>query len=234
MAPEQIRQDNIDARVDVWSLGVVLWEALTGRRLFGGDNELAVIRSILEGMGSLPSRIAPGIPPAIDAIVLKALQRDRSKRYPSAQAMQNDLEAYLRTLASPVTTLDVSTFLKQVFAVEYAAHEQLLAEIPHATAEQLADLVQRAEPSGPLGGEGSHSGTSEARTHPGVRAARKRRTPLLAGLGAGVVLLAVAGGWFATRPAPVLSGEIAVSWGTTGAAVCLDGRPRPEKPPASL
>ena len=233
MAPEQIRQDKIDARVDVWSLGVVLWEALTSRRLFSGDNELAVIRSILEGMVSLPSRIIPGVPPQLDAIVLKALQRDRNKRYLSAQEMQNDLEAYLRTLSSPVTTLDVSTFLKRVFEVEYAAHEQLLAQIPHATADQLADLVQRAEPGSSAFGEGSHSGTSEARTNPRLRVQRKR-TPLLAGLGALVLVAAAAVGYLATRPAPVTAGEIAVTSEPSGAAIFLDGAPRAEKTPAAL
>src|SRR5262249_59936184 len=73
MAPEQLRSEAVDHRADVYSVGVMLWEMLTGRRLFQGDNEGAVLTSILLGKRPLPSSVVPEIPKAWDDVIMKAI-----------------------------------------------------------------------------------------------------------------------------------------------------------------
>jgi serine/threonine-protein kinase len=99
MAPEQLVGDAIDARADVFGAGVVLWEALTGRRLFHGENEAQVVYALLERTIAPPRTVAPELPVAIDAVVMRALSREAAARFPSARAMADALGA-----VAPVAT----------------------------------------------------------------------------------------------------------------------------------
>ena len=96
MAPERMRDEPIDGRSDLYSLGVVLWEMLTRRRLFRGDSEVETFKNILEMPVQPPSSQRPDVPASLDAIVMRALDRDPNKRYASGQAMADDLEEVLR------------------------------------------------------------------------------------------------------------------------------------------
>ena len=87
MSPEQLMGQRLDARTDVFSLGIVLHEMLTGRPLFAGDNVAVTVTAVLNNRIAPPSSIAPGIPGALDEVVLRALARDREQRYHSAEAM---------------------------------------------------------------------------------------------------------------------------------------------------
>jgi serine/threonine protein kinase len=97
MAPERIKREPIDARADLFSLGVVMWETLTGRRLFRGANDVETLKNVLEAEIPVPSWLRPEVPPALDAIVMRALERDATARYSSAHAMVDDLEEVLQT-----------------------------------------------------------------------------------------------------------------------------------------
>jgi serine/threonine-protein kinase len=92
LAPEQVRDVPLDGRADVFSLGVVLWEMLTGQRLFSAESEFQTMRNVLILPIPTPSMVRPGIPAALDAIVARALERERNKRYPTAAAMAAELE----------------------------------------------------------------------------------------------------------------------------------------------
>jgi serine/threonine-protein kinase len=76
MAPEQLERHEVDRRVDVWATGVVLWELLTGRRLFVGDHPARLMKSVLTDEVPRPSEIDNGISRELDDVVMKALQRD--------------------------------------------------------------------------------------------------------------------------------------------------------------
>jgi serine/threonine protein kinase len=78
MSPEQAGGEDIDYRTDLWALGVVLYEMLTGQQPHTGDNPLAVIYSILNKQPVPPSQLRPDIPRQLDAIILKLLERDRT------------------------------------------------------------------------------------------------------------------------------------------------------------
>ncbi len=98
MAPEQLVGDEVDARADTFSTGVVLWEALTGRRLFYAESEAQTVYALLERPIVKPSAVAE-VPPAVDEVVMRALAREREARYESASAMADAIEAS-STLAS--------------------------------------------------------------------------------------------------------------------------------------
>ena len=96
MAPERLRNEPLDGRCDLYSLGVVLWEMLTCRRLFRGASEAETFKNVLEMPIPPPSKQRPEVPPSLDAIVLRALARDRDKRYESGQAFADDFEEVMR------------------------------------------------------------------------------------------------------------------------------------------
>lgn len=92
MAPEQVRNETVDARADVFAAGVCLWETLTGRLLFAADDPARTITRLLELQVPPPSSLAPDVSPALDAVALKALERDPARRYGSAREMAMALE----------------------------------------------------------------------------------------------------------------------------------------------
>jgi serine/threonine protein kinase len=93
MAPEQLVRGEVDRRCDVFAMGVVLWEALTSRRLFAGEDAAGTLHAILHEPIPAPSTIVPTLLPAIDAVVLRAVERDPQKRFATAQEMALALEA---------------------------------------------------------------------------------------------------------------------------------------------
>jgi serine/threonine protein kinase len=101
MAPEQVKQQPLDRRADVFSAGVVLYEALTGRTLFRGENEGDTVLSVLVTEIPDPSSIAPGVSEQLDAVAHEALERRRDQRFATAARFREALEA-----ACPPSTTD--------------------------------------------------------------------------------------------------------------------------------
>jgi serine/threonine-protein kinase len=96
MSPEQARgDDDLDPRVDVYALGVILYEAATGRVPFSGTNYLSVISQVLNEEPARPRQLRPELSEEFEAIVLHAMAKDRKERYPSADAMLVDIASLL-------------------------------------------------------------------------------------------------------------------------------------------
>jgi serine/threonine-protein kinase len=93
MAPEQIKGKRGDQRTDIYSLGAILYEMVTGEVPFQGPNVYAVMNARLVGDPQAPRKLNPELPPQIEEIILHAMERDPSKRYPSAAAMKAELDA---------------------------------------------------------------------------------------------------------------------------------------------
>ena len=92
MSPEQVRCQPLDGRSDLFAAGIVLWELLTGSRLFWRDNELDTLSAVCAADVEPPSSLVPGVPKRLDRICKKALAGPREQRYASADAMRADLD----------------------------------------------------------------------------------------------------------------------------------------------
>ncbi len=104
ISPEQARGDRTDARSDIYSAGVVLYEMLTGRLPFEGDSAVSVAIQHLSSIPLAPREIRPDIPEQLELICMKAMAPELDKRYPSADAMIADLEAFRK---NPEVALDI-------------------------------------------------------------------------------------------------------------------------------
>ncbi|MFN0064069.1 MAG: serine/threonine protein kinase [Myxococcaceae bacterium] len=129
MSPEQAMGRPLDRRSDVFSLGVVLYEWLTGFKLFTGDSEVAILRSITEGKIYAPSYFKADIPEGVERILMRALQKDPAARYQTAWEMQYDLDQFLGGYEFTPSNIHLSNFLKQLFADELEAERKRLASV---------------------------------------------------------------------------------------------------------
>src|SRR5580704_1065464 len=100
MSPEQVRGDALDARTDIFSLGLVLYEMATGRQAFGGGTGGAIIEAVLTRPPVSVRSVNPDIPPALEAIINKALHKDREQRYQHASDLLADLQRLKREIDS--------------------------------------------------------------------------------------------------------------------------------------
>ena len=124
MAPEQLTGAELDRRVDVWALGIVLWEALTGRRLFRGRTDSETLFQVMTKEVPAPSSLTKNVPKELDAIVAKALQRDPSRRYADARAFGRALSEFLSTSGPPLLSSDVAQWMGELFAQEKHAQRE--------------------------------------------------------------------------------------------------------------
>jgi TonB family protein len=115
MSPEQAWGRNIDKRSDIFALATVLFEMLTARKLFSGDNELSILEQVREARVTAPSQFNNDeVTPQIDAIVLKALQKDPANRYQTAGEMQRDLDAVLYSFKPTPTSADLAIYMHRL------------------------------------------------------------------------------------------------------------------------
>lgn len=115
MSPEQARGEAVDARTDIFALGVVLWEMLTGGRLFDGDSEVAVLRAVQQSTIPPPARLNPDVPADLDAAVVRALDRDPALRFQTAAEFERALAQCVLTHARTVDDTDLSAFMRRLF-----------------------------------------------------------------------------------------------------------------------
>ena len=106
MSPEQLRGGVVDARTDLFSLGLVLYEMATGQRAFGGKTGAEVSAAILHEKPARPKSLRPEIPDKLEDIILKALEKDRDLRYQSAADLRGDLKRMKREVAEPSDARD--------------------------------------------------------------------------------------------------------------------------------
>jgi serine/threonine-protein kinase len=137
LSPEQIRGEPIDRRVDVFALGIVLYEMLTQVPLFRGTNDGDTLQRVLQLEVISPERRRVGLPPAFAAVTMRALQRDPERRLPSALALAEALEAVAATELVDASPAAAAAFLGQVFP-ELPDEDAAMAALSQATQETPA------------------------------------------------------------------------------------------------
>ena len=118
MSPEQCTGKPLDHRSDIFSLGVVLYEWITGFRLFTGESDVQILKSITDGKIYQPSYFKHEVPEQVEAILMRALQKDPALRYQSAWEMQYELDRFLVANEFTPSNNHLATFMKQLFADE--------------------------------------------------------------------------------------------------------------------
>jgi serine/threonine-protein kinase len=124
MAPEQAAGKKVDARADVFSAGVMLWEAVAGRRLRSG-NAADIVKALTEDVPRLSAEF-PDVPDQLDHIVAKATANDRERRYPSAAAFQADVDDLLAKLGGAPTPREVGAVVAELFKDDRAKTNALI------------------------------------------------------------------------------------------------------------
>jgi serine/threonine protein kinase len=116
LSPEEVQGSSVDGRSDVFSLATVLHELLTGVALFGGGSAVSTVQRVLHSDIQPPSRANPELAPRLDQILLRALSRDLTTRYQSAESFGSDLQRYAVETSLVVTTQDLRQWLCSHFA----------------------------------------------------------------------------------------------------------------------
>ena len=156
MSPEQALGKKVDQRADIFGLGIVLWEALTGRDLFKGSSPMEVIAAIREQEIVPPSQVVQGLSPIVDPIVMKALKRAPRSRYQTAQQMQQSIEDLIQkagvkiddqTISNELATIFGDVVQKRALALKEATHGQpdieKLCEVLNAQPLKTGQLPSR-------------------------------------------------------------------------------------------
>jgi len=227
MAPEQARAEPLDRRADVFAAGVMLWEAIVGRRMWKGVDDVTAISRIARGDLPALRDAAPDVDPALEYICARAIAGSREARYPTAADLQNELERWLGRHGYNVSAREVGLFVAAQFAEERAKIKAVIeaqlgnmrwsGTFPRTSTLSLPKLDVTARPSipppspsspsEPLAPRSSPTGTTKAAiqsTAPAPRMPDRRILPAAAG--ALVIAGAVAfAGVRALVPTPTLS-----------------------------
>ena len=138
MSPEQCRAEPLDRRSDVFAIGIALYECTTMQRLFEGDNEFGVMNRIVNGDVPLPSTKREGYPKELERIVMKALARDRDKRYATGAELAADLERFARDRRIRIGQAALGEYMHAIFEPRPFPFGALLGSPSQAAAAALA------------------------------------------------------------------------------------------------
>jgi serine/threonine-protein kinase len=128
LAPEYLEGLELDARYDQFALGITLWEMLCSRKLFKENNDLAVLKKIQDCKVPVPSSINPNVPKELDEIVLKALSKDRTKRFENLDQMNRALMKFLYATFPDFNATDLSYFSQELFRDEIKRDREKMFE----------------------------------------------------------------------------------------------------------
>jgi serine/threonine protein kinase len=150
MSPEQIGGDLIDRRTDVYAATIVLWEALVGRRLYGGENEGEVFAKVMKGGAELPSRLVPALGTKFDTIVVRGLSKNPEVRFQTAR----DMALAVARAAPPASAFEVGEWVESLAAEKIAIQAGRIVEIeggsvppPRAVSASTGEPSEEPQPS---------------------------------------------------------------------------------------
>lgn len=151
MSPEQAKGEPLDHRSDVFGLGTVFYELLTNTRLFKRESEIATLKAVVGAKIIPPSEVVPGIPKALDAVVLKALARNRDERFATAGDMQLAIDDFLFKQQEPGTTARLAAFMREIYAEEleeeFSTEPTIIAYDPRLPARKPVPIADASAPT---------------------------------------------------------------------------------------
>jgi serine/threonine protein kinase len=204
LAPEQIRGEDLDPRTDIFSLGVLAYEMLTGQKPFTGDHISTVLYKIMNEAPAPPSSLDPALPRGLDAMILKALEKDRTKRFSSCAELRAECAALLRSVPEGPAFQMPEGDMEKTVATPTSGFPVTGSESPRTPSGGKASRVLDT-PLTPATPRPASGGIGDVRLHTntgtGVRvSAREEGGSALKVLLAAVILLAVTGGaWYGAK-----------------------------------
>ncbi len=257
LAPEQVRGERLDRRADIFGLGIVLWELITGSRLFKRDNDAASMSAIANGDIPPPSKRRPDVPAELQAIALKALAVKPGERYQSAGEMSDALESFLSALTIRPTPKMVGQWLESLFGFERAEAKRAIAQGRNLTtaisqvmkplspeqSEMLPVSRVFATPSVRRTPTGTRRPPSELQPLPPPPLSQRPRILRVAGFLGFVLLVGTASSLIASgitsspllaATAPAGRSSLNIESSPPGASVFLDGEPTGRTTPTTI
>jgi len=150
MSPEQFETSNLDRRTDIYSLGVLLYEATTGHRVYDADTDLEIVRLMSIGDIRPPSELVAGYPEELEAIVLKCINKDPAKRFATAEELHIAVEEWLDKSSSRPSAMHIGRYMKALFpelsgkeaAEDSFEHEDktMIIEAPSSTTAEMLNV----------------------------------------------------------------------------------------------
>ncbi|MGV3625245.1 MAG: serine/threonine protein kinase [Archangium sp.] len=215
MPPEQLAREPLDRRADLFALGIVLYELVTGGMPFDATSEVSIIQALMSQQPlEKPTTYRLDCPPSLEAIVLKCLEKDRERRYGSCRELQADLETFISSQGAAVGTREVADLVETTFANDN--------EVTQSTAIPLSGLeattpsgVSQERPIAPQPPKAPPAARSTGLSNTALRpvtnaelearaTAPKSKLPMILG-GLAVLIAIVVGVWFTTRPPQVVT-----------------------------
>src|SRR5215831_10941104 len=181
MSPEQVRGLPIDRRSDIFSVGIVLYELLTGERLFVGESDFSTLEKVRNVEILPPSTYNRKIPDELERIVLKTLAKDVEDRYQNAIDLHDDLQAFMYTAGEFYSRKDLAAWMKKTFATEIEEETRKLEEYRNISPPDPRTIKPTSQPGRPS----SRPATNPPPPPAAAMAARQPTPkPTLMGLGA--------------------------------------------------
>ncbi len=236
MSPEQAGGKELDRRSDIFSLGIILHEMLTGRRLFKGDDEIKTLERIKSGDVDPPSTLNPSVPARLDEIVMRALAKDAGDRFQDARELHAELLEFLYPASPDLTQQSLAHFMSELFSDEVGQERTRLED-----GTRLALALHEAHQSVDLEPDWEEESPS-TRTRGGTAVLPAPAPSKIPYLVAGLALLfsVATAAFFLTRPEPGAgtvvgndqaapqTGSVQLKVGPVSGQVVVDGVPAGE------
>ena len=176
MSPEQCTGRPVDARSDIFALGIVLWELATGTRLFKKSSELMILKEITEGVVTPPRQVNQQIPAELEAIILKSLEKDPANRFQDALQMHLAMEEYLKNQGMISSTVHLAAFMRELF--KHKLDNLRKIEQAQASGDSLESFLFDDVDSGSGSGTGTGAQTPSQPSASGVSPVSEGARPL--------------------------------------------------------